>query len=231
MRTLGLIGGMSWESTAHYYRLINEGVRDRCGGLHSAPLLMQSVDFAGIAALQHDGDWAAIKAQMIAAATRLEQAGAEAIVICTNTIHKVAPAIEAHTGVPLLHIADAAGTAIRQAGHRCVGLLGTAFTMEQPFYRERLAACSGAEVIVPDAAGRADVHRIIYDELVRGVVRDGSRAAYRDVIAALVAEGAQAVVLGCTEIMLLVRPEDAAVPLFDTTALHAARAVEFIVSE
>lgn len=230
MRTLGLIGGMSWESTAHYYRLINEGVRDRLGGLHSAPLLLLSVDFAGIAALQHDGDWAAIEARMVDAARTLEDGGAQAIAICTNTVHRVAPAIEAATGIPLLHIADAAGAALRQAGHRRIGLLGTAFTMEQPFYRERLSASSGAEVIVPDAAARAGVHRIIYDELVRGDVRPASRNFYRGVIAALVADGAEAVVLGCTEIMLLVRPEDAAAPLFDTTALHAAKAVDFIVS-
>lgn len=229
MRTLGLIGGMSWESTAHYYRLINEGVRARKGGLHSAPLVMLSVDFAAIAALQHDGDWAGIEARMVDAAQRLEQAGAEAIAIATNTIHKVAPAVEAATGVPLLHIADAAAEAIVRAGYRRIGLLGTAFTMEQPFYRERLER-HGLSVIVPNASQRAEVHRIIYDELVRGEVNDASRAFYRATIAALVDQGADAVVLGCTEIMLLVQPTDAAVPLFDTTALHAAQAVEFILS-
>lgn len=229
MRTLGLIGGMSWESSAHYYRLINQGVQARRGGLHSAPLLMVSLDFAEIAALQHDGDWPALAARMAGAAQTLADGGAEAIVLCTNTMHKVAAAIEQAQPRPLLHIADAAGAAIAAAGHRRIGLLGTAFTMEEPFYRERLAAGFGLEVLVPDDPGRRDVHRIIYDELVRGIVREESRAAYRAVIAGLVARGAEAIVLGCTEIMLLVGEEDSPVPLFDTTTLHAAAAVDFIV--
>ena len=230
MRTVGLIGGMSWESSAHYYRLINEGVRARLGGAHSAPLVMVSVDFAEIAALQHAGDWAALGERMAAAARTLSDAGAEAIVLCTNTMHALADAIETAQPRRLLHIADPVGAAIVAAGHRRIGLLGTAFTMEQPFYRERLAQRFGLEVLVPDMAGRADVHRIIYDELVRGVVREESRARYRAVIAALVAEGAEAIVLGCTEIMLLVGADDSAVQLFDTTALHAAAAVEFAVA-
>jgi aspartate racemase len=229
MRPVGLIGGMSWESSAHYYRLINQGVRERCGGAHSAPLLMLSVDFAEIAALQHNGDWPALAARMAAAARTLADGGAEAIVLCTNTMHKVADAIGQAQPRPLLHIADAAGAAIVAAGHARIGLLGTAFTMEQPFYRERLATRFGLQVLVPDEAGRGTVHRIIYDELVRGVVRDESRAACRAIIAALVARGAEAIVLGCTEIMLLVGADDATVPLFDTTALHAAAAVDFIV--
>jgi aspartate racemase len=229
MRTVGLIGGMSWESSAHYYRLVNQGVRARMGGAHSAPLLMVSVDFAEIAALQHAGDWEALSARMAAAARTLAEGGAEAIVLCTNTMHKVAEAIEQAQPRPLLHIADAAGAAVAAAGHVRVGLLGTAFTMEQPFYRERLATRFGLEVLVPDAADRDDLHRIIYDELVRGVVRDESRALYRAVIAALVAHGAEAIVLGCTEIMLLVGSDDSPVPLFDTTALHAAAAVDFVV--
>ncbi|MDR6789100.1 aspartate racemase [Sphingomonas sp. BE138] len=230
MRTIGLLGGMSWESSAHYYRLINEGVRARRGGTHSAPLVMVSVDFAEIAALQHAGDWAALGERMAAAARTLSDAGAEAIVLCTNTMHKLAAKIERAQPRPLLHIADAAGTALVAAGHRRVGLLGTAFTMEQPFYRERLAERYGLEVIVPGPPDRAEVHRIIYDELVRGVVHEESRARYRAVITALIAEGAEAIVLGCTEIMLLVDAGDSAVPLFDTTALHAAAAVAFAVS-
>ncbi len=168
MRTIGLIGGMSWESSAHYYRLINQGVRERMGGVHSAPLLMLSVDFAEIAALQHSGDWVALGARMVAASRTLADGGAEAIVLCTNTMHKLADTIEQAQPRPLLHIADAAGAAIVAAGHRRVGLLGTAFTMEEPFYRERLTAGFGLEVLVPDVMGRATVHAIIYDELVRG---------------------------------------------------------------
>ncbi len=229
MRTIGLIGGMSWESSAHYYRLINQGVRERMGGVHSAPLLMLSVDFAEIAALQHSGDWVALGARMVAASRTLADGGAEAIVLCTNTMHKLADTIEQAQPRPLLHIADAAGAAIVAAGHRRVGLLGTAFTMEEPFYRERLTAGFGLEVLVPDAMGRATMHAIIYDELVRGFVRDESRERYRTVIAGLVTQGVEAIVLGCTEIMLLIAAEDSAVPLFDTTALHAAAAVDFIV--
>jgi aspartate racemase len=229
MRTLGLIGGMSWESSAHYYRLINQGVRERIGGTHSAPLLLLSVDFSEIAALQHANDWAALGTRMAAAARTLSDAGAEAIVLCTNTMHKVADAIVAAQPRPLLHIADATGAAIVSGGHRRVGLLGTAFTMEEPFPRERLGDRFGLDVLVPDAAQRADVHRIIYDELVRGVVRDESRECYRTIIAALVTRGATAIILGCTEIMLLIGQADSAVPLFDTTTLHAAAAVEFAI--
>lgn len=230
MRMLGLLGGMSWESSAQYYRLINQGVRARKGGTHSAPLLLLSVDFAEVAALQHDGDWPSLERRMANAARTLADAGAEAIVLCTNTMHKVADAIEAAQPRPLLHIADATGRAIAAAGPRRIGLLGTAFTMEQPFYRARLAERFGLEVLVPDERDRADVHRIIYDELVLGTVTEESRARYRQVIAALVARGAEAIVLGCTEIMLLLGADDAPVPLFDTTALHAAAAVEFVVT-
>lgn len=230
MRTIGLIGGMSWESSAHYYRLINEGVRERMGGAHSAPLLLLSVDFADIAALQHDGNWAALAQRMADAARTLADAGAEAIVLCTNTMHKVADAIEAAQPRPLLHIADAAGAAIVAAGHQRVGLLGTAFTMEQPFYRARLAERFGLEVIVPDDAGRAEVHRIIYDELVRGIIRPESKARYAEVIGRLTDAGAEAIILGCTEIMLLVDQADSPVPLFDTTAIHAAAAVAFVTT-
>ncbi|MCE3001362.1 MAG: aspartate/glutamate racemase family protein [Xanthomonadaceae bacterium] len=227
MRTLGLLGGMSWESTLPYYRAINEGVRDRLGGLHSAQLVLHSVDFAGIERLQREDRWDEAGELLADAARGLARAGAEAIVLCTNTMHRVAPAIEAGCGLPLLHIGDAIGTAVRTTGLATVGLLGTRFTMEQDFLRGRLSARHGIDVRVPDAAGRALVHRVIYEELCRGRFLDESRAAFRDVMAGLVAAGAQGIVLGCTEIGLLVRPEDASVPLFDTTALHAAAAVDF----
>jgi aspartate racemase len=225
MKTLGLIGGMSWESSAEYYRLINQGVRDALGPMHSAQLLMWSFDFAEIAALQAAGDWDTLTTRMIAAARRLEQSGADIVMICTNTMHRCAPDIEAAIGIPLLHIADPAGAAIRAGGFARVGLLGTQFTMEQAFYRVRLADHHGVDVIVPDAADRATVHRIIYDELVAGRIEPASQEAYRGVIRRLAERGAEAVVLGCTEIMLLIGPEDSPVPLFDTTALHAKAAV------
>lgn len=226
MKMLGLIGGMSWESSAEYYRLINRGVRDRCGPTASARCLLWSFDFSQIERLQHDGDWDGLTAHMIDAARRLEGAGAETLLICTNTMHRMAEDVQAAVGVPLLHIADPTAAAIRAQGLRRVALLGTAFTMEHDFYKGRLRDRHGLDVIVPDANDRATVHRIIYDELIAGRVEPASRDAYRAIIARLIAEGAEAVILGCTEIMLLVRPEDSAVPLFDTTALHAAAAVE-----
>ena len=229
MKLLGLIGGMSWESSAQYYRLINEGYRAARGPAASAPCLLWSFDFAHIEALQRAGDWSELTAIMADAARRLVRAGADGLMICTNTMHLMADAVEQAAGVPLLHIADPTGAAIRAAGLSKVGLLGTAFTMEQTFYRERLAQQHGLEVIVPDVADRALVHGVIYDELIAGVVSEASRAAYRAVIARLVARGAQAVVLGCTEIMLLVRDEDSAVPLFDTTSLHAEAAVRALL--
>ena len=227
MKTLGLIGGMSWESSAHYYRLINQGVRDARGPTASAKCLLWSFDFSEIEDLQRAGDWDQLEALMIDAARRLTRAGAEALMICTNTMHRMADAVEAAAGRPLLHIADPTGAAVRAAGIKTVALLGTAFTMEQDFYRGRLAARHGLDVVVPEAEDRALVHRVIYDELVAGVVNKQSRAAYRGVIARLVASGAEAVILGCTEIMLLVDQSDSTVPLFDTTALHAAAAVDF----
>lgn len=226
MTTLGLIGGMSWESSAHYYRLINQGVRDARGPTASAKCLLWSFDFAEIEALQHAGDWARLEALMCDAGQRLAGAGAEALVICTNTMHLMADRVEAAAGVPLLHIADPTGAAVRAAGIERIGLLGTAFTMEQAFYKDRLTERHGLEVLVPEPADRALVHRVIYEELVSGVVRDASREAYRQVIARLIQRGAQGVILGCTEIMLLVGQDDAAVPLFDTTTLHAQAAVQ-----
>lgn len=229
-KVIGLIGGMSWESSAEYYRIINQMVRARLGGLRSARCLMWSFDFGEIEALQHAGRWDDAAAEMIAAARRLERGGADFVVICTNTMHRMADQVQAAIGLPLLHIADPTAERIKDAGLRKVGLLGTAFTMEQDFYKGRLAGRHGLEVIVPHDADRALVHRVIYEELVQGRAEPSSRRAYREVIARLVERGAEAVILGCTEIMLLVGPGDSTVPLFDTTALHAAAAVELAVA-
>lgn len=220
MKTLGLIGGMSWESTIPYYREINRTVAGRLGGLHSARLLLYSVDFAEIEALQRAGDWDEAGRVLADAARALRAGGAELIVICANTMHLVADAVEAASGLPLVHIADATADAIDAAGLSRVGLLGTRYTMEQPFLRERLER-RGLEVLVPDDVQRDTVHRVIYDELCHGRIEDTSRAQYRAIIESLVERGAQGVILGCTEIGLLVSPGDASVPLFDTAALHA----------
>jgi amino-acid racemase len=225
-KVIGLIGGMSWESSAEYYRIINQLVRDRLGGLHSARVLMWSFDFAQIETLQDAGRWDDATALMIDAAQRLERGGADFVLICTNTMHRMAAEVQAAINLPLLHIADPTADRIKAAGIRRVGLLGTAFTMEQAFYKGRLMDQHGLEVLVPDNAERVVVHRVIYEELVRGIVQPASRQAYREVMAHLVARGAEAIILGCTEIMLLVRPEDSAVPLFDTTTIHAEAAVE-----
>lgn len=227
MRRLGLIGGMSWESTLTYYRLINEFTRERRGGLHSAPLLLDSVDFAPIAAMQQAGDWQAAGELLAACARRLEAAGAEALVLCTNTMHKLAPQIEAAVNTPLLHIVDACAEAITQAGIDEVGLLGTAFTMEQDFYRQRLSQQHGIRVHVPEAIERAEVHRIIYEELCLGQILDESRQRYRQAIAGLARRGARGLILGCTEIGLLIGPQDSPIPLFDSAALHASMAVDW----
>ena len=229
MRRIGLLGGMSWESTALYYRLVNEEVRDRLGGFHSARLVMASVDFAEVEAMQVAGDWVAAGALLADEARGLQAAGAECLVLCTNTMHKVADAIEAAVDVPLLHLADVTAEAIRSAGLDRVALLGTRFTMEQPFYAERLRT-HGIDVLVPEGEDLGLVHDVIYDELVLGVVRDESRAAYVDVVRRLVDRGAQGVVLGCTEIELLIGPEDVTVPVFATTALHARAAVDFALA-
>jgi aspartate racemase len=229
MRLLGLIGGMSPESTVPYYRLINAAVGSRLGGLHSARLLLYSVDFAQIAELQAHERWDDAGELLADAARRLQGAGAQALVLCTNTMHVVAPAIVAAVDIPLLHIADATAAAIRAAGLDRIGLLGTRFTMERDFYRERLAG-HGIDCVVPDAPGRELVHRVIYEELCRGVIVGRSRQAYCDVIADLVDRGAQGVVFGCTEIGLLLRPDDCPVPCFDTAALHAQAAVDFALA-
>jgi aspartate racemase len=229
-RIIGLIGGLSWESTAEYYRILNEMVRARLGGMHSARCLLWSFDFGEVEALQHADKWEQATVLMIEAARRLERGGADFVLICSNTMHKMADRIAASVAIPLLHIADPTAERVRAGGIARVGLLGTAFTMEQDFYKGRLAERFGLDVLVPDASDRALVHRVIYEELVQGHVRGSSRAAFREVIARLVGRGAQGIILGCTEIMLLVRPQDSAVPLFDTTRLHAEAAVERALS-
>ena len=223
---IGLIGGMSWESSAEYYRIINREVQKRLGGVHSARSLMWSVDFGEIERLQHLGDWDKLTQQMIDAAIRLERGGADFVLMCTNTMHRMAGAVSEAINVPLLHIADPTGEKIRAAGFGKVGLLGTAFTMEQDFYKVRLKELFDLEVIVPKGEDRRIVHEIIYKELVAGKVFPQARNLYREIIARLVAKGAQAIILGCTEIMLLVSDEDSAVPLFDTTTIHAIAAVD-----
>ncbi|SFR61949.1 aspartate racemase [Marinobacter daqiaonensis] len=230
MKTIGLIGGMSWESTQTYYRLINEKVRDRLGGLHSARLVLYSVDFADIERLQHQGDWEATAEILSSAARSVEAAGAEFLVLCTNTMHKVAPEIEKAVTVPLLHIADATAQVLRQDDVTCVGLLGTRFTMEQDFYRKRLEV-QGIEVRLPDEAQRELVHTVIYEELCQGVIKPVSRNAYLDVVSSLAESGAQAVILGCTEIGLLIQETDTDVALYDTTRIHADQAVSVALSK
>jgi aspartate racemase len=224
MRTIGLLGGMSWESSALYYRLLNEAVRARLGGLHGARCVLLSVDFAEIERLQATGEWDRAGELLAADAKALEAAGADLVVLCTNTMHKVADALTAVLDVPLLHIGDVTAEAVRAAGLLRVGLLGTAFTMEQPFLVDRLAG-HGLDVLVPEPDDRAEVHRVIYDELCLGVVREESRAVYRDVVHRLVARGAEGVILGCTEIELLLSDGDVEVPLFPTTRLHVDAAV------
>lgn len=229
MRKIGLLGGMSWESTALYYRLVNEDVRERLGGFHSARLVLASVDFAPVEAMQVAGDWEGAASLLVDEARSLEAAGAECLVLCTNTMHKVADAVDGAVGIPLLHLADVTAEAVRRAGLDRVALLGTRFTMEQPFYADRLRS-HGLDVLVPEGEDRTLVHDVIYDELVLGVVREESRAAYVEVVGRLVSHGAEGVVLGCTEIELLIGPDDVDVPVFATTALHARAAVDFALS-
>jgi aspartate racemase len=230
MRTLGLLGGMSWESTLTYYRRVNERVRERLGGLHSAKLVLYSVDFAEIERLQHAGDWDAAGRVLADAAQALERAGAEALVLCTNTMHRVLDAVEPAIRMPVIHIADATARRIRAAGISKVGLLATRFTMEQDVYRGRLEL-NGLEVVVPDADERTEIHRIIYDELCLGMIRDESRETYRAIMANLVARGAEGLILGCTEIGLLVGASDTTVPVFDTTRIHAEAAVDWALGD
>ena len=227
MKTIGLIGGMSWESSADYYRLLNEEVHARLGGYHSARCVMVSVDFADIETLQHEGRWREAADRMAEAACQLERAGADFIILCTNTMHKSATAITQAVSIPFIHIADPTAQAIQTQGLVTIGLLGTRFTMEEDFYKGRLSEQFGLNVVIPDAVDRETVHRVIYDELVQGEILAESRHAYREIIRHLVAKGAQGIILGCTEIGLLIAPSDAPVPIFDTTRLHALAAVNF----
>ncbi len=231
MKTIGLIGGMSWESSLEYYRLINQGVKARLGGLHSAKCLMLSVDFAEIEVLQREGRWAEAADLMTCAAQSLERGGADFVVICTNTMHKAADHMQARIGIPILHIADATARQVKASGLGAVGLLGTRFTMEEDFYKGRLTANFGLSVVIPNADEREVVHRVIYDELCLGQTLATSRAKFAAIIERLIESGAQGVILGCTEIGLLVHAEDSRVPLFDTTRIHAEAAVEFALSD
>ncbi|MCJ7485736.1 MAG: aspartate/glutamate racemase family protein [Candidatus Aminicenantes bacterium] len=230
MRTLGLIGGMTWHSTADYYRLINAGVQEKLGGSHSADLVMISVDFGPVEDMQERGDWEAMGRLMAGAARTLEGAGAEGLVICANTMHRLANDITAAVRIPLIHIADATALEILKKGLKTVGLLGTRYTMEMDFYRRRLEQKHGITVLVPEEPGRTTIHDVIYKELAHGLVREESRSAYAAIIQELERRGAQGVILGCTEIPLLIKAADCLVPVFDTTALHAAAAVDFALS-
>lgn len=231
MRTIGLIGGMSWESSVLYYQWINRGIRDRCGPLHSARLLLDSLDFSEVVAWQREGNWAAASAAMAASARRLEAGGADCIMLATNTMHKVADAITAATTIPFIHIADPTGAAIAQRGMKSVLLLGTAFTMSDSFYRSRMEERYGVHCLLPSEPQRAEVHRIIYEELCAGVINNASRDTYRAIVAEAMAAGAQGVILGCTEIGLLLGQHDVSLPLFDTAALHADAAVAFALDQ
>lgn len=229
MKTIGLIGGMSWESSAVYYEILNRAVKEKLGGHHSCECLMYSVDFAVIEHLQQTGDWKEMTRIMIDAARRLEKGGAELLLVCTNTMHKMAPEVENSVGIPLIHIVDATAGNILSMGIKKVALIGTRYTMEEDFYKGRLIEKHGIEVIIPDLPGVETVHRIIYDELVHGIIKEESRQVFLEIIHKLIDRGAQGIVLGCTEIPLLIKQSDCQVPVFDTTRLHAVRAVEVAI--
>ena len=231
MRTIGLLGGMSWESTALYYQIINRAVAERLGGLHSARIILYSIDFDELERLQHANQWAEAGSLLAEAAVVLQDAGADFLVLCTNTMHRVAPDIEARIQIPLLHIADPTARALQASGYSAVGLLGTRFTMEQDFYRDRLENAFGLTVHIPEIASRKLVHEVIYTELCRGIISESSRTGFKHVVSELVNKGAEAIILGCTEISLLLRSEDVSVPLFDTARLHAEAAVSFALDE
>ena len=227
MKTIGMIGGMSWESSLEYYRLVNEAVKEKMGGLHSAKCILYSVDFGEIEKMLASGDWEGLEACLGEAALELKEAGADFLLICTNTMHKLAEKVEAKAGLPLLHIADAAAGEIQAEGLEKVGLLGTKFTMEETFYRERLEDKFGIKVLIPEAGDREFVNSVIFNELCLGIIKEDSREKFRGIIGDLVSKGAEGIVLGCTEIPLLIGQEDAEVPVFDTTKIHALAAVEF----
>ncbi|WP_198336119.1 aspartate/glutamate racemase family protein [Psychrobacter celer] len=229
-KTLGIIGGMSWESTESYYRLINEGVKAELGGLHSADLLIHSLDFAPIGELQAKGEWAQMGAILVSSGKRLQAAGAQGLLIATNTMHKVADEVQEATGLPIIHIANTTASAIQAQGLTKIGLLGTQFTMTQGFYKQRLTD-SGLQVVIPKDAARAEVHRIIYEELCQGQLLDSSREYYQRVIEQLADAGCEGVILGCTEIGMLIKQADSPIPVFDTTAIHARAAVRFLVDK
>ena len=229
MKTIGLIGGMSWESTLEYYRIINKSVNERLGGFHSAKIVMYSVEFAEVERLQHAGEWGKLNDLMIDAARRVERGGADCVLICTNTMHIMAGDVEKNIDIPLVHIADATAEVIKEKGIARIGLMGTKFTMEKEFYRGRLAS-HGLEVIIPQQDQRETVHGIIYDELCQGIIKESSKDSYRGIIEEMVRAGAEGIILGCTEIGLLIRDGDASVPIFDTTEIHAKRAVDFALS-
>ncbi len=231
MKTMGLLGGMSWQSTSTYYSLLNQGITDNLGGLHSARLMLYSVDFDEIEKLQHDGKWQEMGEILASAAKRVEAGGADFLLICTNTMHKVAAQVEAAVNIPLLHLADATGQRLQQAGITKVGLLGTRFTMEQDFYKQRIVDNFGIDVVVPELADIEVVHRIIYDELCLGTVKDDSREAYLGVIERLATAGAEAVILGCTEIAMLVQQQHSSMPLYDTTTIHCEEAVKLAIAD
>ncbi|SON52160.1 aspartate/glutamate racemase family protein [Vibrio tapetis] len=229
MKTIGMIGGMSWESTLSYYQQLNQGVKHALGGLHSAKICLYSVDFAPIEQLQHQGDWDKMADILIDAAKHVQAGGADFLLICTNTMHKVAPQIQANVSIPLLHIADATAKQLKIDGITKVGLLGTMFTMEQDFYKQRLIQNFGIDVVIPNSASRQIVHDVIYQELCLGQISPASKNAYLNIINELASEGAQAIILGCTEIALLVSQKDTDIPLYDTTSIHAKSAVEYAV--
>lgn len=231
MKTIGMLGGMSWESTTSYYKALNEGVKNSLGGLHSAKICMVSVDFAEIETLQHQGDWQQTANILTEAAKSVEAGGADFLLICTNTMHKVAGDIAKNISIPILHIADATAEKLKHDKISCVGLLGTQFTMEQDFYKKRLADKHNIEVIIPESAERKVIHDVIYSELCLGKINDGSRTQYLKIIQSLYDRGAQAVILGCTEIAMLVKPQHTNVPLYDTTKIHAQEAVKLALSE
>jgi aspartate racemase len=230
MKTIGLVGGMSWESTAEYYRIINQRTKEKLGGFHSAKIVMYSVDFADVEVRQHQGQWEELTALMTDAAQRVEKAGAELLVICTNTMHLMAAEVAKGVSIPLLHIADVTAEAIKSRSLERVGLLGTRFTVERDFYKERLRQNHGLEVIIPDEKERELIHAILYDELCLGDIKETSKAKFQKIISGLEARGAQGIILGCTEIPLLVKQEDYRIPLFDTTALHAQAAVDYALA-